>query len=122
MKHNCGCSFIRTSIYPPVAFKEFDVDDFYRQLQPILVIEVDAINSIEKELEEELNRYKNAPIQNVYFTDKNGIRQFNNPLDWWRQNESKYPNVARLANIRRCTILNVDHQRVTDPFMTRCIR
>jgi hypothetical protein len=93
---------IRTSIDHPVAFKEFDVDDFYRQLQPILVVEVDAVNGIEKELEEELNRYKNAPIQNAYFTDEYGIRQFNNPLDWWRQNESKYPNVARLARRVLC--------------------
>lgn len=78
----------------PVA-ANFESDDFYHQLQPVgtLAAPETVHDDVQALLTEELDRYRRVPI----LPFKDAAYEFNNPLAWWRDHESEFPNIARLA-------------------------
>ena len=70
--------------------------DFFAGLQAAdVAVDVDAADMM---LEHELDLYKLA--ERLPFRSANG--KHTNPLEWWRINEYKYPNVAKLAKKYLC--------------------
>jgi len=60
-------------------------------------IELVEIDTVENACEHELRSYLAAPPLKIRAENTSGM--YNDPLQWWKQNEHLFPNLAQLAKV-----------------------
>ena len=81
----------------------FNIHSFFQGLKPAVApAPTPVVQTRETMLLDEIERYKAADSLSVEVYDANGNVVFSNPLDWWRENEVYFPNIALLARRVLC--------------------